>query len=209
MADTGWVLATAGASGRFGLPVGAYAVWSNPGFIVSDDGSSGEAVCSLDTASVTHRLRATYPTATLATLIPEGSTIDGLMFQLEVFCNESGAALEREAYLTNTTTAGGTNLSTDAVISDTAGNVITWGSSTEQWGKTWTRDMVVGGVYSYFKAELDPEGFVLEASLFADVARVKIFYTPPPPPPPSGEDLPVYIGRRLPWTPQALIGRIS
>lgn len=104
--------------------------WSNPGNITLNDGSYAQ--CNL-ASSTSYYLVGTNPGFS----IPAGSTIDGITIDINIL-TVSGASCDWWFVQTVQGGAiGGTNKATGSFNNSTF-QTITFGSSTEKWGRTWT-----------------------------------------------------------------------
>src|SRR5213075_329680 len=70
--------------------------------------------------------------------IPGGSTIDGIVCEVEVACDVSGAMQDFTVHLTKNGSADVGSEKADATTYPTSDAYKTYGSSSDLWGATWT-----------------------------------------------------------------------
>lgn len=169
MANTGAVYAGSGSN-----VTGAGTIaWSNPGNIVSDNGSfatlafgSGSGAQSNYLTSANHNFSS----------IPDGSTIDGIEWEIQVDADVSNRARDTDAFLTkNGSTPVGTDQSTNTNFTTTE-VVRTYGGPTNLHGTTWTAAEVKAPTFGAMFRLVQALGSV---DVTVDYIRITVYFTPP------------------------------
>ena len=107
--------------------------------------------------------------------IPTGSTINGIVVEVERrYAN--GSVKDALVQLTKTdyTVRVGNNKSTGAEWT-TSDNIVSFGSSTDLWGATWTVDDING---SNFGVHFVAQANGTDADAYVDFIRITVYYTP-------------------------------
>ena len=157
--------ALAGTGATMGGPSGN---WSNPGRITANDNSYTSVTSTSDLLEGTD----------FGFTIPAGSIINGIELEIERYAsNNSGTRNGRDnvVRLVKNGTPIGTN---NAIIGtyNTSAAIITYGSSTDLWGTTWTAaDINNTNFGATFSVTIDPT-----ATVYVDFFRIKVYYTGPP-----------------------------
>ncbi len=130
------------------------------------------ATASLDASQATHYLLASG----FGFTIPTGATIDGIQVTVRRF--ESGSTdrvYDNHVYLMKTGTIGGTDLKKTTAWGQTEQD-ITYGSSTEKWGQTWTAEDINNSTTGLaFSAIKDSDNNSRTASV--DYVSMTVYYT--------------------------------
>lgn len=161
-ADTGWVLAGAGATVSDG-----HVAWSSPGNITAEDGTN--ATCNVDTGGQSDILKGT----TFPTTIPAGATINGVEVKLKL----SVSAIKHRDFLVKLVVGGtivGANRATAANL-PTSPATWTYGSSTDMWSTTITRDQAIATNFGWVFQTDDNDSGAEQSRV--DSMYVKIYYT--------------------------------
>jgi hypothetical protein len=146
--------------------------WSNPGNIVSDNGSN--ATASLPKGDSSTRLRATFSTS----LVPAGSTIDGIEVRIQASVNTGSADTGIDEIIVGKSNGTlGNDLGNGATITTTPTNY-TFVSSTELWGLSRTAAEINSGTFQFLASFVN--GAISGTRIVSvDVMSVNIHYTPP------------------------------
>lgn len=163
MADTGFVIAGAGATGG-----GAGVAWSNPGNITADDGSNASYVGN---GTPSEWLEATQ----FGFAIPDGATIDGFEIRVqlsastEYFVFADTVQLMKAGSLAGSAFGGGLNWTTSPTDTD-------FGGATELGGTTWTpAEVNASGFGVSFR---NPDTFLSPGVTHnVDAIWIKVYYT--------------------------------
>lgn len=164
MADTGWVLANAGAN----VDNGGAVAWSNPGNVTADDGTN--ATVAPDVGDPTDYLRATF---NLSALIPVGATINGVEARYQALRSASGPT-EQHVYLVVGGTAVGADKSEAAAYTGVATDY-TRGGAADLWSTTITRDQAVATDFGFQFSVIDNDSGTETTS--CDVMWIKVYFT--------------------------------
>lgn len=151
--------------------------WSNPGNIVSDNGSDATAA---EGDHTTNYLKGTNFGFT-STDIPVGSTIDGIELEYERFQEEGIAVIENNRLrAVKGGSVIGSNVSGMNMILWSVGTpeVITEGGATNLWGTTWTQADVTASDFGFVLAADMAAGPGIRAA-HVDFFRCRIYYTAP------------------------------
>ena len=142
--------------------------WANPSNAASSNNSY--ATITFTAASqVSHYLKATN----LGFSIPTGATINGIVVEVErnVF-DEAGIALDTRARIVKGGSIGSTEKATGTSVPDTDA-YITFGSSSDLWGETWTDSDINGSTFGFAYSSTSSKA----ATLSVDHIRVTVHYT--------------------------------
>lgn len=164
MADTGYVIATAGANS-------GTVAWTNPGNITADDDNSASCALTFKGDTTSGDLQATF--GGLSALIPDGADIDGI--ELRIQASQIGdLSIQVQGGLSK---SGGTQVGSSKNFAGETGTLTNYsvGGSTDLWGTTWTRaEVIAAGFRGLVRGTLTGVG----GSVNIDAAWVRIFYTP-------------------------------
>ena len=165
---------TATANSEISVDTGTYS-WSNPTNVYSDDGAR-VGVNSLNTSVVISSN--ILQTKGYGLSVPTNATITGI----EVAVEESGAG-GGTAYIDVRLTKNGTSSGFKAGTNNldvVAGQVFTYGSSSDLWGLTWTPAEVNSATFSAdIQARLRANMQQGDVSAYADYVGVNVYYTLP------------------------------
>lgn len=166
MADTGFVLATAGAS----VTGTGDIAWTNPSRVTADDASN--ATASLGKSEDAERIRATF-----ADLIPAGSQVNGIQIRIQCLAPAGATITLVSAIVGKANATLGSDLGGFDVLTATPTDY-TFGGATELWGLSWTATEVNADTFQALFQIVNTSG-IGTGSAAIDAIWVKIFYTPP------------------------------
>ena len=144
-------------------------VWTAPTDVVSSNDVRANAI-----VGVTRWLKATD----YDFVIPAGATIDGIVVEIEKAGGGTGVVRDNAVRIVKGGTIGSTDKSTadDWLAGD---SYITYGTSTDLWGESWTADDINGtGFGSAISAKLQSG---VSATALVDHIRITVYYTEGPP----------------------------
>jgi hypothetical protein len=163
MADTGFVLAGAGAT-----VAGAGTEWLTPERVIADDASY--ATCSVTTSSTNSEY---LKGSTFGLSLPADATIEGIQVQVQ-----AGSASFFPHYIDNVNIGKddstlATPVTTNVVLNSILRN-FTFGGETDLWGLTWSKSEIEA---STFQARLNCLTGSTSTTFYVDAIWVKVFYT--------------------------------
>lgn len=151
--------------------------WVNPGNIVSDNGSEAAiTAASYDSPDISQLLVA----SNFGFTVPAGSTIDGIIVEIDRR-NSAGAASDNRVQLAKGTTFAslvGNNKADTATDWPGSAAIATYGASNDLWGTTWTVTEINA---SSFAVMLSVQADSANTDIQVDYIRVTVHYTAPPP----------------------------
>lgn len=151
--------------------------WVSPGNIVSDNGSEASiTAATFDTPDISQLLVA----SNFGFTVPDGSTILGIVVEVERRDGAIGAASDNRVQLAKGTTFAslvGSNKAATTTDWPTAAGVASYGTgTTDLWGTTWTPAEIRA---SSFAVMLSVQADAANTDVFVDFIRVTVHYTPP------------------------------
>lgn len=143
--------------------------WTNPTNITASDDTYATGVVTFGVP--THYLKATN----FGFSIPSGATIDGIVVEWErkATTNRGGGVLDNAVRIVKGGTIGSTDKSSAAAWS-TGESFISYGSSSDLWGESWT-DADING--STFGAVISAKTNSAGGTGFVDSCRITVYYT--------------------------------
>jgi len=165
MADTGWVIAGAGADAGGGDD----GPWSLPGRVTADDGSE-TSVNIGSSGDWSSYLRA----STFGLSVPAGATIDGIETRIQARQN-SGGADYLEVKLMYNGVQQGVKLP-GVAIAGSATNY-DYGGASDLWGGTWAAGSGNDVNNNLFAFQIQVEATGTTINTYVDAMWVKVYYT--------------------------------
>jgi hypothetical protein len=150
---------------------GAGSGWTNPGNVVSSNGSKASAAITANTQSA-------YLHATgFGYSIPTGSTITGIRAWVERSASSEDSVDDQDVYLLKAGAQAGSNRAKSGYYDD-SDNTQSYGTSTDLWGTTWTAEDINNANFGLrFRADNDAGG---SRTAYVDYIEIRVYYTPPP-----------------------------
>ncbi|MGV9004261.1 beta strand repeat-containing protein [Flavobacterium sp.] len=114
--------------------------------------------------------------------IPAGSIIDGIELEIDRYASRNTGSRngkDNVVRLVKNGTATGTNNATATTYSTTA-TTVTYGSSTELWGTTWTAADINATNFGAVLSTTIMTGFTNPTTVYVDFFRIKVYYTAQP-----------------------------
>jgi hypothetical protein len=144
--------------------------WTTPANAGVDDGAYAYVdTNTFDSGIYTYRLDATN----FSFAIPTSATIDGIVIEIE----QNGAKSRDDlVQLIKGGTPQGNNLSANATV-PTSDTIITFGSSTDLWGLTWTVADINASNFGVAYAAMATGN---NGDIYIDFVRITVYYTPLP-----------------------------
>lgn len=151
---------------------GTGVAWSNPGNIVSDNGSDASTTFHKSADETEYLLADAFGFA-----IPSGATIDGIEVEIERQQEDTRATWkDLDVTLLKAGTATGDNNGDLATEWPTSMGVATYGGASDLWGTTWTASDVNHADFGV-RLKADNTGSVYTARV--DFIRITVYYTEP------------------------------
>lgn len=149
--------------------------WTTPGNVGADDGAEATiTAATYDSPDISEILVA----SNFGFTIPDGSTIDGIVVEIERRDQAIGAASDNRVQLAKGTTFAdlvGSNKADTTLDWPTAATVKSYGTgTTDLWGATWTAAEVNASSFAVF---LSVQADAANTDIFVDFIRVTVYYT--------------------------------
>lgn len=148
--------------------------WIVPMEITFEDGvESYISAPSYDTGDISYRLRG----SAFGFAIPAGSSIDGIVLEINRWAINGGAKDYRVQFQIGTTLVGDNKASPDAWPT-LAAETKSYGGATDTWGRSWTVDEINENGAALF-AIMSAEATAENTDVLCDFFKVTVYYTPP------------------------------
>lgn len=145
--------------------------WLNPTNVGANDGAEASiTAATFDSPDISFQLS----TDTYGFSIPAGSTIDGIVVEIEKRDAAIGSAVDFRVQLQDITGFIGSNKADTVTDWPTAATIITYGSSTDTWAASPTVDIVNS---TSFGVVLSAQATSANTDIFVDFIRITIHYT--------------------------------
>lgn len=148
--------------------------WVSPTNVGADDGAEASiTAASYDTPDISQILVC----SNFGFAIPAGSTIDGIVAEIERRDAAIGAASDNRVQLAKGTTFAslvGTNKAATTTDWPTAAAIATYGASNDLWGATWTAAEINASSFALF---LSVQADAANTDIFVDFIRLTVHYT--------------------------------
>lgn len=169
MATSGPNFTTAGTNDA---AIGTLA-WSNPGNIVSDNGTGATCSKSGTGLAISNYLKGlTYGFA-----IPTSATINGITLEIDRLKNNFGTITDNTVSLVKAGSVVGSNKATGTAWPTGAGGIATYGSASDLWGTTWTPSDINNANFGAVLATNETGTAKFPATGNVDFFRITIDYT--------------------------------
>lgn len=119
--------------------------------------------------------------------IPTGSTIDGIVVEVERACNSTTFFKDSTVRIVKGGVIGATNKADTVTIWPLTDTYKTYGASTDVWGETWTADDINSSTFGFAISAQNSQttGSSETRTGYVDHIRITVYYTPPANSPPS------------------------
>ncbi|MBK9338507.1 MAG: PKD domain-containing protein [Lewinellaceae bacterium] len=149
--------------------------WTNPGNIVSDNGSSATASRGTDGTVTTNYLQGTN----LGFTIPSGATINGIQVSMNRFASVSSGSDNVQDNIVRLIKAGTVTGDNKAVAGNWAtatGTVVSYGGASDLWGTTWTPAQINASNFgAALSANITRDNGIVTGSV--DYISITVYYT--------------------------------
>jgi hypothetical protein len=173
MADTGVIYpGTASTSNAVGTRD-----WTNPDNIKANDGAIAACQGVSTGTSYSYYLKGTN----FGFAIPAGATIDGILFELERARQNvalTGIYDSEVKIIKADGSIGGTNKAVTGTNWGTGYSIISYGSSTDKWGESWTEGDIEDADFGVaLSVRIVGDGDMVSGKANVDFFRITVYYT--------------------------------
>lgn len=161
-ADTGWIIAGAGASVSDG-----FTAWTNPGNVTAADATN--ATCTPSVGDSTDFIKA----SSFATTIPVGATINGVEVKFKVSASASGHTEDVVKLVVGGSIVGASRATGDSIT--TTPRELTRGGASDLWSTSISRDQAVASNFGFVYQAVDNDSSTEQERM--DAMWIKIYYT--------------------------------
>lgn len=144
--------------------------WANPGNITADDGTNAVAA-GMNNSEISHYL----VSSSHGFSIPAGATIDGIVVEVDRHQGATQSMADHRLRIVKGGTIGATDRADTGTIWPTTPTTVSYGSSSDLWGETWTVSDINASNFGVALASIQPSGSPVQARV--DFIRITVHYT--------------------------------